>query len=439
MDSVVTSHQSRTRLQLSFVLLALLLYLAAISVWWHHPADLSALYMAGHLFASGQTELVYAAPDGFFGGTPPQWYGEIRTFPEFQEELVLPYVYPPLWSALLAPLAEAVAPQTFFRGGALLLISLLGASVILAWRMARGWAIPLWAWILVSAPILATSVAVQMAVMQLQPHVLVVFLTLLAFERLGAGRSAAAGVALGLAVAMKLSPAPLVLLFLLERNWRATGWFAATVAVCIVTSLAVAGIEMHYAFLESVSDAVAGTMVTGVTFSAEVLLNGFAAQMGLLPPIDMAERSLRIAETPFVIGLIGKAIMVGGAIWMLKVTASLDPEKRRVARFFLLSLLCSLFGPLGWVFYFLPQILLLPALLTLLPRPYGTAVVVSAAVLTSWPFFLGLDQVFAGDFPRAAIGAGALLALFVAVLLGLQAQTARRERNTFRVAAPSRT
>jgi len=43
----------------------------------HWGEDLSALFMAGHLWATGRPELIYAAPETFMGGTPPEWLPEV--------------------------------------------------------------------------------------------------------------------------------------------------------------------------------------------------------------------------------------------------------------------------------------------------------------------------------------------------------------------------
>lgn len=406
--------RDRRRLIPAAVLLAALMIAAIRMMWTAHPPDLSALYMAGYLFAEDRFDLIYAAPAGFFGATPPDWMPVLGEIGLYGQE-VLPFVYPPLWAALLSPIAGAVDPATFFRAADIALVCLLAGSVLVAWRMARDWAMPLWAWILVATAALATSTMSLMAMMQLQPHILVVFLTLLAFERYGAGRSLTAGVCLGLAAALKLSPAALILIFMLDCDRRALAGFAGMAGLCAMASLALAGPDLHRAFLDSMAQAVSGTQITGVTFSADVLLNGAASALGLAAPLDLAQHNIRIPHTPMPAKLAGRLAMLAALIWMLRSTAGLDPQKRIVARLFLLSLLVGLFGPLGWAFYFLPQLFLLPALVGLLPRRNGAAIMAATLALTSWPLFTLIGMHVAGDYPRAALGAVVLLALFAAV------------------------
>jgi hypothetical protein len=399
--------------------------------WNLHPPDLSALYMAAHLFHEGQDPLVYAAPRGFFGGPAPEWSAALAEA-GLAGELVLAYVYPPLWAALLAPLAGVLEPQDFFRGAAVLMTCLVAGSSLVAWRLARGWAMPLHHWLAVSALCLVTSLAVFMAMFQLQPHILVVFLVLLAFERLSARRSGWAGLCLGLAAALKLGPAALALIFLAERDWRALGAFAATLAACAAASLALAGPALHSDFLASLGAAVAGTQITGVTFSVEVLLNAAASLAGLAEPLEPSGRNIRVGETALWLGITGKLAMLALMLWAARATERLERGQRLTARLFLLSLLVGLFGPLGWVFYFLPQVYLLPALVGLLPGALGPRVLVAAAVLTSWPFFAWVGLLAPGDLPRAALGALVMLGLFVAVTLGCRA----RGRQAGAAAAP---
>ncbi len=409
------------RLIAALLALAAVCYAALRLMWNHHPPDMSALYMAGRLWAEGDFGLIYAAPHGFFGSTPPAWL--TRTEAWGMGGVTYAYIYPPLWAALLSPLAAAMDPATFFHGAAVIGVSLAAASTLLAWRLARSFAVPLWVWLLASAALMLTSLAFYMSVYLLQPQVIVIFLCLLAFERDAAGRRGTAGALLALAATMKLAPAGLVLIFLVERNWRALGAFAATCAAIGALGLAVAGWDLHAEYLARLPEAGAGIYVTSVNFSAEVLLYASGVLLGWLPDIDFAIRNIRITATPAWIDAAGKVAALAALVWMLRATAGLDTARRRVARLFLVSLLINLFGPLGWVHYFQLQVVLLPALAGLLPLRRGIAIAVFAAIATSWPLALWLSQVVPGDYFRAALGSASMLVLFVAVTLGCRTRS----------------
>lgn len=405
------------RLISALLLLAATFAMALAWKWTSFPPDLSALYMAAHFYAEGEYGLIYASPDMFFDATPPVWEPHLAELGIAGED-ALPYVYPPIWAAIFAPLTTVLPPTAFFQiVGSVLMAAMVG-SVYVAWRLARSFAVPLWAWVMISAGLLATSLISFIAVMHLQIQILVIFLTLLSFERYMSGRSLTAGTLLGFAAMLKLAPAGFVLIFLLDRNWRALGAFIAFCAAVGIAGLAWTGLDLHLAFADSIAKASSGLFVCSVTVSADVILQSTGAILGLTPPIDFAARNVWIPDTGAVLGALNKLLLLVGLVWMLLRTARLPDAQRLLVRLFALSLLINLFGPLGWVHYYLFQLLLLPALLTLLPKHQGAWFIAAFATVTSWPGLLYLRTVFLGDIPPAAVSTMAMLVLFVVVTLG---------------------
>lgn len=417
--------QGHLRLALGLLALIWAIGTTMLVPWHHQPPDMSALYMAGRLWAEGDAHLIYAAPEGFFGGTPPAWDSRVADWGLTGNE-ALAYIYPPLWAAALSPLAGAMEPLTFFRTASILSALATFASVLLAWRMARSFAVPLWAWCLIAAILLKTSLIFYMSMYLLQPQIVVIMLCLAAFERYGAGSSRLAGVLLGLAAALKLTPAGLALLFLIDRNWRAVAAMAATLAGLATLSLWVGGPGLHTVYLDTLATAGGGLYVNAVNYSAEVPLHGIGVFLGILPHVEFATQNIRITSTPPFVAIAGKALALGGLVWMVLATRALEADKRLVARLFLTSLLLNLFGPLGWAHYFQLQVLLLPALLGLLPLARGWAVLAATGLLTSWPFVLWLSGVIYGDFFRAAFGSAVMMVLFVTVTGSLDTMGRRR-------------
>jgi len=93
------------------------------------------------------------------------------------------------------------------------------------------------------------------------------------------------------------------------------------------------------------------------------------------------------------------------------------------------SLLISLFGPLGWAHYYLLQLLMLPALLGLAGLRRGTFLIAIIAFATSRPAFHDLREIFPGDLPVMAVGTCAMLLMFIAA-------TARRAQDNSTEPAP---
>ncbi|MGD9918176.1 MAG: hypothetical protein AB7U46_09165 [Paenirhodobacter sp.] len=118
----------------ALALWALWTWAGAQGVWAN---DLAALWFAGHFAATGQEALIYAAPPEFFGGTPTEWEPLRASLGAAPQELAFPYVYPPLWAGLIAPLTEHLGPRAFFDAALALQIAMLAASVPLAAQIAR--------------------------------------------------------------------------------------------------------------------------------------------------------------------------------------------------------------------------------------------------------------------------------------------------------------
>ena len=221
--------------------------------WGNWAPDISALYMAAHFFAEGRPELIYAAPDGFFGpDIPVEWLQVMSGF-GLQEQQALPYVYPPLWAAVLAPLADGMHPVAFSNLFYLIHVPALIGTILLGYRIIAPDNISLTSWVLMSAAICWLSFIPLFALYHNQPQILVVFLIFVSMERHLSQRPFAAGCALALAAAIKVTPAAFALVFLLNRDWRALITFTAAGAGFVLVSAALAGIDLHLDYIARVA------------------------------------------------------------------------------------------------------------------------------------------------------------------------------------------
>ncbi|PRY21789.1 uncharacterized protein DUF2029 [Aliiruegeria haliotis] len=386
-----------------------------MEVWNTFMADLSAVYMAGYFYGIGKPELIYDAPPGFFGSSPPTWAPYMEDF-GLGDQFVTPYVYPPLWAAMISPIATSVSPQAFFNGVAVLQATLGALSIWLAWRIAGPRAPALWIWLMMSAGLLLTSLISTFAFLLMQPQILVTFLTLLAFERYLAGRAGLAGSILGLAAMLKLAPAGFALIFLLDRNWRALGAFAATCAVIGGLGLFLIGPELHLAFRAAV-DVVQNTLfLSSTNYSVTPLLPVLGDWLGLLPPLDVSGYNVRIRSGMEGARLASKAVFALLVLWMVLRTQRMPEAVRLPVRLMSLSLLLNLFGPLGWIHYYLLPLLLLPSLPAFLPPARAYAVIGIFGLLTSNWLFWRLREVWNGDLASVSFSVAVMLCLFFAIL-----------------------
>lgn len=379
--------------------------------WSAFPPDLSALYMAGYVHSEGMYDLIYARPSGFFGGTPREW---ISLLPKLglSGEYVLPYVYPPLWAGVLSPAAGALSPQEFFRAAALVQIPMMAGSVFLAWRLVQPVRMALWGWVAISTLLLTVSMVSYFAIEQLQPQILVTFVTLAAFERYVAGKSRIAGLLLAVAAALKLAPAALVVIFLLDRNWAAFRFFAITLFALVGISLILMGPQLHFDFVDSLGIVSGGVFITSVNYSVTALMHGIGIELQQFQNwVDLSGRNIRLDATEPVVMILSKvllALLVVATVWR---TRALAPRPRLVARLFAISALISMFGPLSWVHYFLPQLFLLPALPGLIGTRAGATCIVLFGVLTSVPAYFALLGSYTSDLPVMAVGTCTMLVL----------------------------
>lgn len=346
--------------------------------------DLSAIYFAARFYGLGLMDQVYASPARFFGtDDAPRWVAEVAALGHGDAQ-VYPYIYPPLWAALFAPVAVRTDPVDFFAAAWAVQIAMMAASVWLAWRLMRP-GTSFAAWSALSVLLLATSIISFHALFHSQPQITVAFLCLLAFERLAAGRPLAAGAALGLAAALKLTPILLALIFLAERQYRAALTALAVAAGLALVSLIVAGPELHWVFIEKLRVVSQQLIVWDFNYSLRAVFwqVGQIATGTPMPPPEPAEPLVVFA--PAWVGLVAWAVLLAGGAVLIRTTRHLPPPerlRRRTLAGFLLITLCS---PLSWTHQYLFALFLLPGLFGILPALPAALILAGFAALFSTP------------------------------------------------------
>lgn len=384
---------------LSLVLLGLWSLYHIVRQWGHWPDDLAALYIVGKLWATGQTTLIYAAPDGFFGGAPLAWDNILNDIGAGQQT-AFAYIYPPLWAAIAAPLTRLVSAQAFFNAAIVAQVLMLAASIHLTGRIAVTRA-PVWLWALVCICLLELTMPLRSALPLNQPSITVGFLIVLAFHHLARGSSGRAGFFLAMAAAIKLTPLVFVVLFVAERNWRAVGWFAICGAGFAAASLLLCGTGMHYAFLAALDLASQNTLLSAMNVSARALseaLLSLAAGVDLdLSPENTVFRAPGILHA--LTGLVNIAAFAGLSLWIHWRWRLGSVAQRRLVGLLGLSVGLFLFGPIGWQHYFVLPIMLLPGLASIFPLPKAIAIILPATLVES-VFLMAVAQ--DGSWPKLA-------------------------------------
>jgi hypothetical protein len=313
-------------------------------------------------------------------------------------------------AAMLASIATRVDPIAFFDPVLVVHAVLCTASVLLAYRIAAPARMTLFVWSLISLAIILLVTPFYTAFWLNQPQISVTFLILLAFELHVKGASVAAGVALGIAVAIKITPAVFNVIFVMDRNFRAAGVTIAVALAVLGFSVAIAGIDLHRAFLDQLVRAVDFAVLTPLNYSLEGLAATFAGIHGdVVRDTDVASGFVILETSPW-FGLVSKAMLLCAiaVVWRFMAGGNTHVVSRLLA----IWAVVIFFGPLAWSHYLIGPVLLLPALFDRLPAGGAILGISGVAACLSHPTQSMLLSLSADRSVFMALGAVALCVLF---------------------------
>lgn len=349
-------HASNPAILVAGAILIAFVVLQSLRYWSAWGIDMSALYFGAWFVANGQPELLYGAPESFFGSDiPPEWRALANDLGH-PDDVPLPYVYPPIWAWILGPLAHGSDPAAFFNTTRAILFVSYAAAIAAAWKlMAPRIALAPYVTLAVVASIL--TVPFFFAALLTQPQILITALTLWAVERYVSGHSKLAGIFLGLAAAIKVTPVLLILIFAVDRDWKATGWTLGVSGGIATLSVLIMGWPAHLAFLEQLKLIDSLVPILGLNLTYEVL----AMQVLGVFEENMIPGQTVVAANIGWISFTSKILMLTTAALCLWWTHPMAPADRARARLILLIPVLSVFSPLAWAHYFMPTLLLMLA------------------------------------------------------------------------------
>ena len=346
-----------------------------------------------------------------------------------------PYLYPPLFAAVLSPLAQLDYPvaRWLWAAGEILALAfslhLLRAATGL--RLGRGWRGPALAFVVLFPP-------TGDDLLKGQVTSLLLLLCAGAWLAQRRARPEIAGVLLAVATALKVAPGLLLLYLALRRDWRALGAAAAAGAALLGLSLLLAGPERHAQYLRDTLPSIGVQVGALANVSLPGLLARLFAPDSLFGPL-LANASLHVASLGVALVAVAvvcaRAIMAdarvdAGRAWgfPLAVTAMLlvSPSSQAytlllavVALALLLARFRSVAGPAAWRTF---DLLAVAAMLLSVPPDLQLNPGLAAAC--------GLPTSPAGGlaFAIAALPTIGLLALFAALASLAQAPTERRAK-----------
>lgn len=414
---------------LSIVILGVFVAVTLHSYWGNWPVDLSAVYFAAYFFDAGAYDLVYA-PDGqaFWDRAHPEWR-ELARAQGYDANLLPAYVYPPLWAAVLGPWASAVSFASFANTFLLGFLAAIIGMILMAYKLARLFATTAGTRVIPFAPfcligvLLAGYTSFGSISFQLgQPQILVSFLLMLCLYLLSLDKDISAGSVLALAAAIKLMPAMLVVLFVMERRWRALGAFVVAGALLAGLSVIVAGWPMHQALLERIGNLSSQISISRLGIGIETVLYhiGQAANGEVQWLIERPD----LVDKPAWLTASNRAILAAGLLAIWWYTRPVLPQIRLWARFALLFVLVVTTASLSWLHYLMLPAILAMILLGLSPSRWVRLVLLGSMLVTSLPIYLYLLDTSLAGYGEVYLH----LALIVAVMLSLLL-TVRRHRG----------
>ncbi|WP_223637530.1 glycosyltransferase 87 family protein [Rhodobacter sp. TJ_12] len=375
--------------------------------------DLMALWLAAQEVAAGQPDAIYPPLAPVFEMRPPlSWYDAAAKLG--RPGTVYPYLYPPLWAHLLAPVTGWIGFDSFARAvlglhvALLALLPLIAAHFTLA-RAPTAAEARLWVGAAVAALILSHGVPV--ALLQGQPQILVAFLTLYGLDRAAQGRPVPGGLALGLAIALKLAPLPLALLWLLTGQSRAALVALGVTGALGLVSIALAGWPAHAEFWAQLRVIDHTALMSTSTAAFDTLwgklccLDQTQFIPALPPEIGTAGSGWHVLAKPAPWASAQKLALLG-LLLALAVPLRRAPTSARRAALWGLACTCLAFlGPIGWIYYYIVPLALIAALPHSLGRAGWALTIGTIALLAAHRFmgFAGIDLPYAGLLPSLGV------------------------------------
>lgn len=373
--------------------------------------DLLALWMAAKSVALGQPEAVYPAFDGLFRMLPPESWHDLAL--RIGEPGVLyPYLYPPLWAWLLAPLTDVLEFRSFAKALFLFNTACLVALPFLAKRIAfppTGAPAPRYWWFLAILMMILLRAA-PIGLLQGQPQIIVAFLTVLGIERAQNGSPVQGGVAMGLAIALKLTPLPIALLWFAARQQRA-GLTALGVASALGgLSVAIAGWPIHEVFLAGLRSIDGTLLLNSQAYSLDFIVGvqlpdaylRIQPAMAQLLPAMAPEKPVSwvVVAKPESYALFSRSVQIALLLTSgILLRRAHDPQVRAALWAAALTAFAFL-GPIGWSYYYIAPLAFAPILVHRLGWAGGALLTMSGALCA---LHLPLAERFNGYAAQAGI------------------------------------
>lgn len=407
-----------------FLAVALLAFWSAAVVarYWDVPAlDMTGLYFASVFFERGEFAQVYSdLATQFLWRDPPDAWEALAVARDYPTDTLTDYVYPPLWAAVFAPIADATAPHAFFNAARIVNMGAFCAGIVAAWDIA-GRPVPVVIWAAIAAALIELTSFGYLALDLAQPQFMIVGLLLIGFAGYQRGWSLTAGAILALVAAIKITPAVFAVIFIADRNWRALTGFAGVGAALACLSILLAGWSLHEDFLDRLGVLGEVALFSHINLSLSAFANLISDPPGVADPWAIFGHAWSDYR-PY-------TRTVGTAVTLIGLAVAYVLRRRNQDAFglcltiALISVISLLGSPLGWLHYLIILAPLAPALFARLDTKAATLAIVALAIVFNEAFF---DHLLAQHVHLSMIynTLVALALAFCISVLGLRARSA---------------
>ena len=318
--------------------------------FWNEPAlDLTGIFFASQFFDFGQYEHIYSsAQDRFIWRVPPDAWQQLALSQGYPATDLSDYVYPPLWAAVFAPVAGAVSPFQFFNAFLIIGPGLFAIGVLAAWHLV-GRPVSALVWACTTIVLLEFTTIGGLALSFFQPQLLVVGLLLIAFYLYDRGNFLPAAGIIALLASIKLTPIVFILIFVVDRRWKALGWFAIFGAALAALSIVLAGWPLHQEFLNKLDVLNDRILFSRINVSLPAVISFF--WLAVEGEADWQLLGYEWARFPPAMVMVGSVLNILGLL-VAAIIRMRNPDAPGLAMTILtLGLISTLLSPLGWLHY----------------------------------------------------------------------------------------
>lgn len=412
---------SRTRNIAAIIVAATFVVFSLSIVGTGTSEDLRATWLAGHFFATGELNQIYSPDTKLFTMKPAESWVQFEATNGYEGNLY-PYIYPPLWAALMGWLVPLTSFESLVSIASVVNHILLAWMGYLAWR-ASGSRLSKESYLLLVLACLWLSVSGLVALLQNQPQILVSLLMVACVERLRAGHFSAAGACLALAAAIKVYPALFAILFFNKDHRRALLSFAVAGSLLAALSILLAGWPLHVQFLHQLSAISNTVLMTSLNFTFDSVIgqlfffeDWMRVDAASIPAGGPKSGVWRILEK----GALWRLISLVGTVLSLAVISRMIGRANANQRYGILwpaaFVIFALFGSISWAYHYLPALAFLPILLDRFGYYFGGVMILTIVAPISFTLVGAYTSINKAYSAHQIIGT-CLMLLFAILLL----------------------